>query len=167
MKILYICIMYGILEIQMDKYLCQFMRRTLREVDGAVELDKSDWFGSLLYNCMEHVPEDCWYVKRDFVKKDVLRVRFGQLRRGETGRTGAPKSWDYDYYIPHSKQVFIEKYVRDWMENVLCSFIDLNLKFTGMEIKDLIDIFCQHYNIDFGTYYETFKKKYYRYRKPK
>lgn len=147
----------------MDKYLCQFMRRTLREVDGAVELDKSDWFGSLLYNCMEHVPEDCWYVKRDFVKKEVLRIRFGILERGDP-KARSVKSWNYDYYVPGSKQVFIEKYVRNWMDNVLCSFIDLNLQITGMEIKELIEIFCRYYGIDFAMHYEAFKKKYYRYR---
>lgn len=155
--------MQGILEIQMDKYLCQFIRRTLREVDGAVELDKGDWFGSLLYGCMEKVPEDCWYVKKEFVKKDVLRIRFGQLERGDS-KARSVKFWNYDYYIPSSRQVFIEKYVRNWMENVLCSFLDLNLKMNNMEIKDLIEAFCRYYGIDFAMHYEAFKKKYYRYR---
>lgn len=153
--------MRGIIEIQMDKYLCQFMRGLLNGHGEVVELRREHWFSNVIYDSMAKVPEDCFYSPRDIPDKGKLLLGIGNIG----GRYELRKRAFYHYYIPHSKQVMIERYVRDYMDNLLCVFVGLGEDKTSEEIKTLIDRFCQVYGIDFGRYYDTLKKKYYRFRR--
>lgn len=153
--------MQGIIEIQMDKYLCQFMRGLLRAKGEIVELKREHWFSNVIYDSMAVVPEDCVFQPREIPDKGKLKLGIETI-----GGRNAPRKYAvYHYYLPHSKQVLIERYVRDYMGNLLCVVIGLGEDKTSEEIKNLIDRFCQVYGIDFGRFYETLKKKYYRFRR--
>ena len=147
----------------MEGYLCQFLIGYFNG-DGTkpLRIGKDNFFGHILYDQLELVPEDCIF-------KPTARMERKQALEIEVGTIGTAqrKNPTYYYYLPKSKQLLIEKYVRVLFDELLCSFLINVSEQMENEIKSLIEAFCERYRIDFATYYDTLKKKYYRDRTEK
>ncbi len=148
------------LTLYLEGYLVQFLTGYLCGTGNTpLHVRKDCFLGQLLYDQLETVPEDCVYKPSSRTDKKPLLVEVGWL--GTTER----KRPSYYYYLPRTKQLFIEKHVMIVFDEILCTFLSSVHKATEMQTKLLIEQFCDRYNIDFATYYETLKKKYYRHQK--
>lgn len=151
--------MKSTISLNMDGYLVQFVSSFM---DDGHQLRKESWLGGLLYDCLAPVPENCHYIPPCDAKKKRLNLSMETLG----GRNQARKNTFYHYYLPRSKQIMIERYVKDFFDNIFFLYLD-SYPLEEVDIKVRIERFCQMYGIDFGHYYDTLKKKYYRYRQEK
>ena len=138
----------------MEGYLVQFVEGLPGQC-----MARNGWLGGLIYECLAPVPEDCRFVPSTAAGKKQLCVEVGTLG----SRLQKRKDALYQYYLPRSKQALVERYVKTFFDNLLALYLE-SPALAGTDIKDRIESFCHAYRIDFGRYYDTLKKKYYRYR---
>jgi hypothetical protein len=150
------------LTLYMEGYLAQFLTGYFGGTGDSIKIRKDSFIGELLYDQLQIVPEDCIFRPTNRTdKKQPLKVEVGFLG------TSARKNPNHYFYLPKSKQLLIEKQVRFVFDELLCLYLANVTEKTESEIKSLIENFCEKYGIDFASYYDTLKKKYFRARTQK
>lgn len=147
--------------VNMDAYLVAFVVGVLHGKGNSAIVPRDHYFGSLLYNLLEKVPEDCHFVPSVHYRKVQLTLYINSLGRAVDSR----KRPDTHYYFPRSKQQEFEKSIRLFFDELFFTVVSITVEYTEDQIKKLIESFCDNYGIDYAQHSDALIKKYYRERK--
>lgn len=152
---------YQIISINFEKYLGQFIKGYLGvpKDEDVIPINRTTFIGNVIIDSLQREPQNCRYIPYHDKGKDLIAFKVGFMGSGTYMR----KNPNYYYYLPRDGQLLIERYVRDLMNNLLFSYVDLMRKSSDRSIKSLIYEFCEKYSMDM-THFDTLAKKYYRYR---
>jgi hypothetical protein len=149
------------IELEAEPYIVEFVCGLYNQ-QQPIDLSAHMYLGKLISERINRVPEDCRYIPKKIPDSRRLSMQVKWLKDYHAEHSLDPT---YYYYLPTKAQKVIVSAIKELFDAVFFMVIDMTAEYTDEQIKNLIESFCQRYQMAFEMHYETLKKKYYRARK--
>lgn len=145
----------------LPEYLINFVLKLTKSKSTIAKIGRNTFIGSLIYEELRKIPEDCNHVERSHPGKKPLIIDLSWIGGRNDKRINCNTGY---YYIPSSSQRNLEIKIEDFFNELFFSVLDITKEYTDAEYKELIESFCKKYDIDFARNYDMLKKRHYRKR---
>lgn len=149
------------IKIHLPEYLVNFVIRQMKGERQPVKVRKDTFIGNLIYSELRKVPEDCTHVGRTVPNKAILTLDISRIGGRIDERKNCRTTY---YYVPISSQRVLESKIEDFFNELFFNVINIAKEYSELEYKELIELFCERYGIDFARNYEMLKRRHYRKR---
>lgn len=149
------------IKLYLPEYLIGFVLSQTQSNSSMAKIGRNTFIGSLIYERLVKIPEDCHYIDRIPQGKKPLLINLAWIGGRNDKRINCKTAY---YYIPSSVQRDLETKIEEFFNEVFFNVVDIAKEYTDLEYKQLIESFCERYKIDFSKNYDMLKKRHYRKR---